>query len=53
MSWLFDGIIDWLKQFFIDAIMASFTGIFDSVNQQVVDIAAQVGTTPEGWNLYC
>ena len=50
MSWLFDGITDWLKQFFIDAIMSSFTGMFDSVNQQVGDIAAQVGATPEGWN---
>jgi len=50
MSWLFDGIIDWIKQFFIDAIMASFAGIFDSVNQKVGDIAVQVGTTPAGWN---
>ena len=50
MSWLFDGIIDFFKQFFIDAIMASFAGIFDSVNQQVGDIAAQVGQTPAGWN---
>jgi len=50
MSWLFDGIIDWIKQFFIDAIMASFAGIFDSVNQQVGDIAVQVGQTPAGWN---
>jgi hypothetical protein len=50
MSWLFDGITDWLKQCLIDAIMASFTGIFDDVNQQVGDIAVQVGQTPEGWN---
>jgi hypothetical protein len=50
MSWLFDGISDWLKQCLIDAIMASFTGIFDEVNQQVGDIAVQVGQTPEGWN---
>jgi len=50
MDWLFDGIGDWLKQLFIDAIMASFTGMFDDVNTQVADIAVQVGTTPEGWN---
>lgn len=50
MDWLFEGISDWLKQLFIDAIMASFTGIFDGVNEQVQDIATQVGQTPEGWN---
>jgi len=50
MDWLFDGIGDWLKQLFIDAIMASFTKMFDQVNTQVTDIAVQVGTTPEGWN---
>jgi hypothetical protein len=50
MDWLFDGISDWLKQLFIDAIMASFTEMFDQVNTQVADIAVQVGTTPEGWN---
>lgn len=50
MDWLFDGIGDWLKQLFIDAIMASFTEMFSDVNAQVGDIATQVGTTPEGWN---
>ena len=50
MDWLFGGIGDWLKQLFIDAIMASFAGMFDDVNSQVADIAVQVGTTPEGWN---
>ena len=50
MGWLFSGITDWLKQCLIDAIMASFTGMFDSVNAQVTDIAAEVGQTPEGWN---
>lgn len=50
MDWLFGGIGDWLKQLFIDAIMASFTGMFEQVNTQVADIAVQVGQTPEGWN---
>jgi hypothetical protein len=50
MGWLFDGITDWIKQLFIDAIMASFTTMFGEVNNQVQDIAVQVGTTPEGWN---
>jgi len=50
MSWLFDGIGDWIKQLFIDAIMASFSTMFGEVNNQVQDIATQVGTTPAGWN---
>jgi hypothetical protein len=50
MSWLFDGITDWIRQFLIDGIMSSFARIFGYVNDQVADIAVQVGQTPEGWN---
>jgi hypothetical protein len=50
MGWLIDSITDWIKQLFIDAIMASFTTMFAEVNHQVQDIAVQVGQTPAGWN---
>ena len=50
MGWLFDGIADWLKELLIDAVMASFTSMFGMVNDQVTDIAVQVGQTPQGWN---
>ena len=50
MGWLLDSINDWLRQLLIDAIMAVFGNIFDSVNNQVSDVAYQVGQTPEGWN---
>jgi hypothetical protein len=50
MGWLTDGITDWLKQLFIDAIMAGFSTMFGEVNYQVQDIARQVGATPESWN---
>ena len=50
MGWLFNGITEWIRQFLIDAIMASFASIFGYVNDQVSDIAVQVGQTPEGWN---
>ena len=30
--------------------MSNLTGLFDSVNEEVGDIAAQVGQTPAGWN---
>jgi hypothetical protein len=51
MDWLFGGIADWLKELLIDAIMASFNGMFDMVNENVADIAAQVAETPGTWNL--
>ena len=50
MGWLFDGIADWLKELLNDAVMASFTSMFGMVNDQVTDIAVQVGQTPQGWN---
>ena len=50
MGWLFDGITEWIRQFLIDGIMASFASIFGYVNDQVADISVQVGQTPAGWN---
>lgn len=47
---LIDMINDWLKQGLIEGITSKFTGIFESVNQQVGDIASQVGQTPQSWN---
>ena len=31
----------------VGGIMGNLSGLFDSVNQQVADIAGQVGTTPQ------
>ena len=50
MESLFEMITDWIKEGMIDAIMGQFSGIFQSVNDQVNDVAAQVGQTPQGWN---
>lgn len=50
MDSLFESITDWIKEGMIDAIMGQFSGIFQSVNAQVNDVAAQVGQTPQGWN---
>jgi len=30
--------------------MDNLMGLFGSMNQQIADIAAQIGTTPQGWN---
>ena len=50
MGWLTDAIAEWIREFLIDGIMASFASIFGYVNDQVADIAVQTGQTPEGWN---
>lgn len=50
MGSLFERIADWIKEGLIEAITGQYTGIFDSVNSQVADVAGQVGQTPQGWN---
>lgn len=47
-------ILDWLEEWFkgvlIDGITSNLTGLFDTVNGKVGEIAADVGATPQGWN---
>ncbi len=50
MDFLWDAITDWLKEILVSGIMANLSGMFDSVNEKVGDIAAQVGSTPQAWN---
>lgn len=41
---------DWLKDMLVSGIMNNFSGIFDSVNEQVGSVASQVGTTPANFS---
>jgi len=50
MSWLIDAISDWLKQLLIDGILAKYSGLFDEINEQIGEIAVQVGSSPSDWN---
>lgn len=50
MGSLFERIADWVKEGLIEAVARQYAGIFNSVNGQVADVAAQVGQTPQGWN---
>ncbi len=43
-------INEWLKELLIGGIMNNLSGLFDSVNDKVSDIAVQVGSTPQAWN---
>lgn len=46
MDSIFQQISDWLREMLIAGIMDNLSGLFDSVNDQVGNIASQVGTTP-------
>ena len=46
MEAILQQISDWLKGMLVDGIMNNLTGMFDAVNSQVADVAAQVGNTP-------
>ena len=43
-------IEDWFLGILTDGILSNVSGLFDSVNTEVGEIATQVGTTPAGWN---
>lgn len=46
MQSILEQITDWLKSMIISGIMGNLSGMFDSVNQQVGQIAGDVETTP-------
>ena len=50
MGFLTDWLTDWLKELLIEGIIGNLTGLFDTVNSRVGEIAVQVGTTPAAWN---
>jgi hypothetical protein len=43
-------ITDWLKEMLVAAIMDNLSGMFDSVNNQVGEIATSVGMTPANFS---
>ena len=50
MQSIFDAITEWLKGLLVEGIMGNLGGLFTNVNEQVGEIAAQVGTPPAAWN---
>ena len=43
-------IEEWFRELLIDGIISNLTGMFDTVNTKVGEIAGEVGMTPSGWN---
>ena len=50
MDSILQQITDWLKEMFVSSIMGNLSGMFDSVNQQVGEIATDVGMTPASFS---
>lgn len=50
MDFLWNKLTEWLKEMLVGGVMGNLSGLFDSVNEQVAEIAGTVGTTPQGWN---
>lgn len=50
MQSILEQITQWLKEMIISGIMGNLSGMFDSVNQQVGQIAGDVGTTPANFS---
>ena len=50
MDFLWESITSWLKEVLVSGIMSNLSGLFDTMNDKVSDIAGQVGTTPQAWN---
>lgn len=47
---ILDMIQEWFKELLIDGIISNLTGMFDTLNTKVGEIAGEVGMTPATWN---
>jgi len=47
---ILEQITDWLKTMLVEAIMGNLSGMFESVNNQVGEIATNVGMTPANFS---
>ena len=50
MDFIWNSITDWLKEVLVSGIVSNLSGMFDSTNEQIGQIAGQVGLTPQAWN---
>jgi hypothetical protein len=50
LDYLWSQLEDWLKEVLIDGIISNLSGMFDSTNQKIGEIAGNVGKTPQAWN---
>ena len=47
---ILDIITDWIKGILMECITGNLNGMFDQINSEVGEVAANVGLTPADWN---
>ena len=47
---ILDTIQEWIMGILRDCILGNLSGMFDQINTEVGEVAANVGTTPAAWN---
>lgn len=50
MNFIWDKITEWLKDLLVSGIVSNLSGLLDSINTRVADVASTVGKTPQAWN---
>ena len=50
MQTVLQQIEDWLRGLLVGGVMDSLGGVFDAMNQQVADVATEVGSTPAAFS---
>ena len=50
MNFIWTRLTEWLTTMLVGSIMGNLTGLFDSINDRVSEIAVNVGSTPQAWN---
>ncbi len=50
MDFILDAINEWMSSLLIEGIMGNVNGMFDVINTEVSNAAANVGMTPSSWN---
>ena len=50
LNFIWDKITEWLKGLLVGGIVSNLSGLFDSINTRVADVASTVGKTPQAWN---
>lgn len=51
MGGILDKLDEWLRGLLTESILENLSGMFDTVNTKVGEIAGEVGQTPLAWNL--
>ena len=47
---ILDTVQEWIMNFLRECILDNLSGMFDQINTEVGEVAANVGTTPAAWN---